>query len=870
MGPRELFNRLRDRFRRDRLAAELEEELRYHSQLLERDAHTCRRSFGNSTYYREETRAMWSLGIIDDLLHDVRYAARVLRRDALFTAAVVVTLALGIGANTAVFSIVNAVLLRELPYSDPERLVSIWTSQTGSPADRHPTSLPDVRDWQRRGTGFSGVAGYASNVFDASGPEGETQARGVLGTGNLYEVLGARPIIGRMPRPDEETSPVTAISYRLWKERFGGAPDIVGHTLRLNGQPYTIIGVMSRGFHFPSPDYDLWTSLYSITSSPRADGQNPWITSRSLRGYRVVARLAPGATMQQAERDMNALEQQLGKEYPQIDSGIDIHLQSVRDDTVGKVRRGLWTVFGAAGLILLLACVNVAHLLLSRLSARGRELAVRRALGAHRGRVVRQLITESLLLGVLGGAAGLIVALASLRALVRFSPGDIPRLDSVAIDGQTLGFAFALSLITGLLFGVLPAFMGWGRDLHESLRSQGKSAGAGVHGRRTRATLTVIEVAFAVVLLVGAGLMLRSFAELTSTDLGVQPGGVTVVQLTMVGPNYQRDELKTRALDAVLENLRRIPGVVTVGASTSMPPSHIQEAEGFQIVGQPAPQPGHEPIATYIPATQGYLEALRIPVIRGRAFEMRDNATSSPVMIISAELARRHFASVDPIGHEINVNGADHEIIGIVGDAVYEGVGAPLSPVMYVPYAQAPFPGVWIAIRGSQTADALATAVRDAIHRVDTGLPAHRPIALESMVAESVVRPRFHAWLLGTFGGIALMLASIGIYSVIAYGVAQRRPEIGIRLALGASTRSVIGMVLRGGMLPVIGGIAAGLIVAALSARVLAGLLYGIAPTDVRTYAGVAVLLGAAGLTAAYVPARRAARVDPLTAIRAE
>jgi putative ABC transport system permease protein len=869
MSFRELLARLRDRFRRDQLSAELDEELRYHRALLARDGGDSPRSLGNVTYYKEEARAMWSLGVLDDLMHDLHYAARVLRRDTGFSIAVVITLALGIGANAAVFSIVNAVLLRALPYADPDRLVSVWTAPSGTPKDRDPSSLPDIRDWQQQATVFSGLAGYGFNRFDVTGPEGDTQLRAAQGTGNLYEVLGAQPLIGRMPRADEENAPVVAISYRLWKERFAGE-NVIGRSLRMNGQPYTIVGVMPRGFHFPSPDIDLWTTLSFIISSPRADGQNPWITSRGLHGYRVVARLAPNVTLPQAERALDELQHRLGEAYPETNAGIDIHLQSIRDDTIGKVQRGLWTVFGAAGLILLLACVNVAHLLLARLTARGRELAVRRALGAHRARIARQLIVESVLLGLIGGLAGIGVAFAAKDSLLRFTPRDFPQLENVAIDVRTFGFAVLLSLVTGVLFGALPALLSWGSSSHEALRGHGKSASSGIHGGRTRATLTMLEVAFAVVLLVGAGLVTRSFVQLTSSNIGVQAEGVAVAQITMVGPRYRSDDAKVQAIAAVLRNLRDLPGVTAVGASTSMPPSRMQQGQGFEIVGRAAAAPGREPTAVFIPATSGFLEALRIPIVRGRAFDARDDASSTPVAVVSAEFARRHLAGVDPVGQQIRVSGQERTIVGVAGDAVYEGVGTPMKPVMYVPFAQSTFPGLWIAIRSNRDASALAAALRDAFHRVDPELVARRPVSLESMVGESVIRPRFNTWLLSTFGGLALVLAGIGVYSVIAYGVSQRRVEIGIRIALGAPRSSVVSMVLRSGMTPVIGGVVLGLGVSLVATRVMAGLLYGVEPTDPLTFAAVALLLTGAGLAASFVPARRAARVDPLTAIRAE
>jgi putative ABC transport system permease protein len=867
--PRELLARLRDRLRRDELDAELAEELRHHRSLLERDR-IPGRTIGNLTYYREETRAMWSLGAVDDLLHDLRYAGRALRRERGFTLAAVITLALGIGATTTVFSIVNAVLLRPLPFRDAGRLVSIWLAPVASPSDRNPTSLPDLRDWQRQATMLDGIAGYAFNRFDLSGPEGDAQARGILATGTLYDVLGAAPLLGRLPRADEERSPVLAISYRLWQERFGGDRAILGRQLVMNHQPFTIVGIMPPGFHFPTPDIDLFSTLYSIVALPDDSGPNPWLTSRSLRGYRVVARLGPRVSAAQAATALEAIERRLGEQFPRIDGGMDIHVQSIADDAVRGVARGLWTVFGAAGLILLLACVNVAHLLLERMTARTREIAMRRALGADRGRVIRQLATESVLLGILGGGAGLVLAVVGVWALPRFAPADIPRLETVSIDLPTLGFALTASILASLLFGVAPAVFGWGGDVHATLRSQGRGTDAGAHGGRTRALLTALEVAFAVVILVGAGLMLRSFRALTTSDLGVDPTDVTVAQLTVVGPRYLANDAKTQTVDRVLANIRAIPGVDVAGASTSMPPSRFQEIETFSIVGEPTPAPGHEPTAIYIPATSGFLETLRTPLLSGRTFDARDGASAPPVVIISRALAHRYFPRTDPIGHQLVISGTTRTIIGVAGDAVYEGVGTPIMPVTYVPFAQSPFPGVWIAIRGRATPNELTGQLRDAYHRVDPELATRAPQPLETLIGESVVRPRFHAWLLSIFGALALLLAGVGIYGVVAYGVTQRRAELGIRVALGAPAHAVMTTVLRGGMTPVLIGLAAGLVVAAAASRIMVGLLYGIAPTDGLTFGAVAVVLAVAALVAVLVPARRAARLDPLIAIRGE
>ena len=810
------------------------------------------------------------LGVVDDLWHDLRYAARALRRDRGFTIAVMLTLALGIGANTAVFSIVNAVLLRPLPYRQPDRLVSVWLSTAASPNDRNPTSLPDLRDWQREATMLDGLAGYGFNRFDLSGPEGSDQARAVQSTGTLYEVLGATPLLGRMPRSDEENAPVVAISYRLWQRRFAADHAVLGRQIVMNHQPYTIVGVMPPGFHYPSPDIDLWCTLYSIISSPTDHGPNLWLTSRSLRGYRVLARLSPGVTTKRAESALNAVEHRLAVTFPDADGGLNVHVQSVEQEAVSGVARGLWTVFGAAALILLLSCVNVAHLLLERISSRTRELAVRRALGAHRNRVLRQLATESVLLGLLGGAAGIAFAFGAMQVLLRLAPPDIPRLENVAIDLPTLAFAIAAALVAATLFGIAPTIFGWSGDLHGTLRAHGKDATGGSHGERTRALLTTLEVAFAVVILIGAGLVLRSFKELTASSLGVDSSGIAVAQLTVVGTRYLSNEAKVQTVDQILANLRAIPGVTGAGASTSMPPTRIQEIEGFSIVGEPEPAPGHEPTAIYIPATPGFLGTLRVPLTNGRDFDARDNAAGPSVVIISRELARRHFAHADPIGHQLRISGVTRTIVGVAGDATYEGVGAPLEPVVYVPFAQSPFPGVWLAIRTSTAPNALAAPLREAFRRVDPELATRPPEALDVLVSESIVRPRFQTWLLSTFGGLALILASIGIYGVVAFGVTQRRSELGIRLALGAPKRSVISTVLRGGMMPVLLGLLVGLAVAYGGSRVVAGLLYGITPTDAVTFAVVPLVLLATALIAAYLPAHRASQVDPLIAMRGD
>ena len=871
----EIFNRLRDRLRRDELSAELDEELRFHQSMLERDSRAtgaeddaarfaARRQLGNAGYLREETRATWSLGWIDDALQDVRYAARVLRHNALFSVAVISTLALGIGANTAIFSVVNAVVLQPLPYERPAELYSIWTVPTAKQAERYPASHPDLVDWQSSATSFTGIGGYVFNRWELSGPEGVDLARSIAGTSTLYPVLGAHPLIGRLPRPDEERVPVVAISHRLWLRRYAGNADVIGRKLLLDEEPYTIVGVMPPGFHFPSPDIDLWTSLYPVTRAVGNETINPWLTNRGLRGYRIVGRLKPGVTAASAESEMNGIMHRMGASFPDDDGATDIRLQSVRDDSVAGIGRALWLTFGAAGLVLLLACVNVAHLMLARASARSREIAVRRALGAHRGRIVRQLLTESVLLGAIGGVAGLAVAAIGVRVLVRISPGDIPRLENVALDPLTIAFAAIVSIGTGVLFGLAPTVVASSGGVETTLREHRNGPGR----NRLRAMLTSAEVAFALMVLVAAGLVVRSLVSLLSTDMGFRPERVVTMALSFPSSRYPNESMRSPALDRILDQIRALPGVTSAGASTSLPPARMQQSNGFSIEGDPAPLPNQEPTAIYVPATPGFLSSIGVPLLRGRDFGAQDGAMAPNVALISESLVRRHFAARDPIGRRLQVGDLWFTVVGVVGDVGYEGIGKPASPTLYVPFAQSSFGGVWVAVRSSVESSSLIVPIRDAIHAVDPQMNARELRPMEDMLSETMVRPRFQAWLLTTFGGLALILAAVGIYGVIAYSVSQRTSEIGLRLALGAPRETVIALILRRGLLPVAGGIVVGLAASLGLSRVMTGLLYGVSPRDAITLVGVTALLAAVAIAAAYIPARRAARLDPLGALR--
>jgi putative ABC transport system permease protein len=648
--------------------------------------------------------------------------------------------------------------------------------------------------------------------------------------------------------------------------RYGGSPGVVGRTVLMNEQPFTIVGVMPAGFHYPTPDIDLWTSFAPMLETNAPRGDNPWITSRGIHAYRVVGRLRPGVTRRAAEAELNEIEQRLATTYPD-DRGTRIHTGQVSDDAVRNVREPLWIMLGAAGLLLFLACVNIAHLTLVRTSARSREIAVRRALGADRGRVVRQLLSESLLLGLVGGAVGVVVAGFATRLFTRLSPGDIPRLETVRIDGATLCFALIAALVTSLLFGLAPAVVAWRVDLQSPLREQGRTGNAGV-GSGLRGMLTMIEVAFAFTLLIAGGLMVRSFAAVSSIDLGVRAEHALSFGISLPTVRYADKTAQTTAVDRMLRGVRAIPGVVTAGAATSLPPMRIQQISGFTIEGEPEPDAGRGPTAIYIPATAGFLDALSIPLDRGRLFDGTDDPRSVPVAIVTRGVVSRYFKDADPIGRVIRIEDVPRRIVGVVGDAVYQGPTVAAVPQVYVPFAQASFPGLWFVVKTNADDPTVYARIRDVVHTIDARLDPRDLRAMDAVIGDSVVRPRFQAWLLGSFGLLALALAATGIYGIVAYGVARRTAELGVRAALGATPGRILTLLLRDGLTPVLIGVGIGLVTASLAARTLAGLLYGVTPVDVATYVSVSGILIGVAAAAATIPARRAARVDPMIALR--
>jgi len=806
------------------------------------------------------------------LLQDVRYAIRMLTKNPAFTFVALLTLALGIGANTAIFSIVNAIVFRPLPYSAPEQLVGVWTRDLKRPGTQYPTSLPTFRDWEQQSHVFSGVTAYAFNRFHVSGNEGPDETRGVFTTPNFFQVMGVTPALGRVLQPADDREFVVVLGDELWRRRFHGDQNVLGKTINLNSETFTVIGVMPPSFRFPTPDIELWTSMASIynLSAGGRSSVGDWVNNRSLHGYRVVGRLQSSISPEQAQAEMNTIAERLAKAYPDSDAGTGVVLVPLRDQMVGAYRRPLMVLLVAVGFILLIACANVASLIMTRTAARDREIAIRRAMGAGQWRLIRQMLTESVLLGSCGGALGLLLATWGVQVLLGLTPKDIPRLEGVSVDRWALLFTFLISIGTGLLFGLAPAWHARRLSLNESLREGSRGIAGHVRVKRVRSFLVVGEIALAVMLLIGSGLMLKSFQRLTDVNPGFDPDRLLTMAVALQFVRYQDPVKQVAFFDEALRRIRALPGVVAAGACTSLPPTYIQQGTGFEIEGRTTDPGSQPPSALYMPATPGYLEALGVPLIRGRNVADSDTAQAPGVVVINQALARQYFSNDDPVGRRLTVGGVLRSIVGVAGDAKYEGLGTPAAPQVYVPLAQSPFPGLRIVVRTTVDPLSLAPGISSQIQSIDSEEGPTRIAPMTRLISESVAQPRFNTFLIGLFAALAFVLAAIGIYGVISYDVTQRTSEIGVRMALGAQSRDILTMVLKQGILLTLGGLILGLAGALALTRFLSGLLFEVKPTDPAIYVIVAILLTIVAIVACVIPSRRATRVDPLIALRYE
>jgi putative ABC transport system permease protein len=802
--------------------------------------------------------------MLNSMLRDLRYASRNLWRNPGFTAVSVLALALGIGANSAIYTVVNSVLLQPLPYPDSQQLVVVRERnlKAGFPSfSLSPGTYLGYRDQNRS---FSGIAAMTGGGLNLSGGAEPERLRGTRVTGNFFEVLGRKPALGRAFTAQETelgSHRVAILSHGLWQRRFGGSPAVLGQALKLNGEPYIVVGVMAPDFRLGNAD--IWTPLAMNTAN--------W-SQRGGHYLSAIGRLKPGVTIASAANDLNAIAARAEQQFPNSNSGWDTTLTDLRESAVGRIRPAMLTLSAAVGFVLLIACVNIANLLLSRSAARKREIAVRASLGAGRWRLVRQLLTESVLLAAMGAVVGLGLAWAGTRALVNLTPNILPRAAEIALDWRALGFTAAIAVFTGLLFGIAPALHMVRTDLIAALREGARGNAIGFRRNRLRSVLVTGEVALALILLCGAGLLMRSFYRLQSMDPGFDPHGILTFRTNLPAARYNDDDKRIAFYRQALDRLRSLPGVTAAGAGQIFPLSGDDYILSFTQIGKPPLPPGNDRSAAYYSITPGYFQALHIPIKAGRDFNQHDDAAGAPVALISESMARQFYANENPIGQRIQMgNGSKpSEIVGIVGDVRDQQLEELGRPAVYQAAAQVPFGTMYFGIRSAADPAALIPAVRGVIRELDSELPLDAVGTVDALVSTSLAQRRFAMLLMAIFAAIALALAMIGIYGVISYSVTQATQEIGIRMALGARPGDVLAMVFRYAGLLLGMGLAIGLGGALAAGKLIATQLYGVKPGDPVTFAAVAGALVLTGIVASAVPAMRATRVDPLVALREE
>ena len=808
--------------------------------------------------------------LIADLLHDLRYAARLQRKNPGFTIVAVIALALGIGANTAIFSVVNTILLRPLPYKDPEGLVMVWEDATKHGYPRDTPTAANFVDWRDQNQVFEGMAAIADMSFNLTGAGEPARLEGRSVSANLFPLLGVEPQIGRVFTTAEDqpgAQHVVLLSYALWQRRFGGDPGIVGKALTLDGESYVVVGVMPARFQFPSSDDQAWVPI-AFTQRQAAN--------RGTHYLQVLARLKPGVSLAQAQSEMSTIASRLQQQYPQANADVGAAVQPLHEHLVGDIKPALLVLLGAVGMVLLIACANVANLLLARAAVRQKEIAVRVALGARRWRLIRQFLTESLLLSTLGGLVGLAIAYGGLILLKAFIPENISQAREISMDLKVLGFTFLVSVATGLIFGLAPAIQAARFNQIETLKEGGRDAATGGSGKRLRGLLVMAEVAISLVLLIGAGLLINSFLRLRNVDPGFRRDNLLTMKIVLPEPKYEEMERRSAFYTNLIERVQSLAGVRSAAVTTNLPLYQQGNSISIEIEGQPAPPPGQEPIIVTRIVSPGYFDTMGIPLLRGRQLSEQDTGKTPNVVLISETMARRYWPGEDAIGKRIAVGTIKTQedwiqIIGVVKDVRQFELAAEPKPQMYLPYRQAGFFDAQdLVVKTDVDPASVAATVRKAVWEIDKDQPVSNIRTMEEILADSIARQRFSMLLLAIFAAVALVLAGVGIYGVMSYSVAQRTHEIGIRMALGAQTGSVLKLAVGYGMKLVLAGLVIGLIAAFALTRVMATLLFGVTATDPTTFTLISLLLIAVAAIASYVPARRATRVNPIIALRYE
>ena len=812
---------------------------------------------------------------METLFKDIRYATRSLLKHPGFTVIAVITLALGIGANTAMFSVINAVLVRPLPYHEPQRLVTIWEESPDRGLYQMPVSFANMRDWIEQNHTFDQISAYTFTNNNLIGAGEPVRLGSVRVSSNLFSLIGAAPQLGRafLPEEDKEgANKVVILSHALWQNRFGSDSSIVGRSLTLDNQSFTVVGVMSAGFQFPvgfgymgkvlNDPIDLYIPLAATTDE----------SGRGNYSFFALGRLKSDVTIDQARAEMTTIESRLEQQYPDGNTGIGISLIPTQEQTVKEIRPALLVLLGAVAFLLLIACANVANLMLARTASRQKEITIRSALGASRLRVVSLLLSESLVLSIVGGLLGLLLAVWGTKALIALAPDNIPRVNEIGVDAQVFVFALAVSIVTGIVFGLIPALHAARPDLNESLKEGLRGSMESSFGKRTRSVLVAVEVALSLMLLIGAGLMIKSFSRLQQMNLGFNPDNVLAVNLELPDSTYSKDHQRTAFFQEALVRVESLPGVTSAAATSGLPLTASFSGSDFRIEGRPEPEAGKEMIVQKLSVSPAYFETLGIPLLKGRDFSNRDTSDAPASAIINADLARTYFPNEDPLNRRITFDDGQSwiSIVGVVGDVKQLGLDSNAKPEVYFPFAQVTEPSMSLVVRTVSSPLSVVSSVKNQIQTIDKNLPIDNATTMEQLLAESSSGRKFNMLLLTLFAVLAVILAVVGIYGVMSYSVTQRTHEIGIRMAVGAQPLDVLRIVIGRGMLWALIGVAFGLVGAFALTRLMTSMLFGVEATDPLTFISLSVLLIGVGLLACYLPARRATKVDPLVAFRYE